>query len=268
MKRVFILLAVVTMCHIGCSREDYDSQVEQESGFGSMELSAKSEIDVESLTKATVDLPESVVPSTSDFSLLLTGTYVDYDTNETESYYASYPSVAGYNEELPMLQSSDDYHATISYGDADAEGEDCAAFAGSLDFEIVARKASSAEITASLVNSAIRLECSEWFKNYYTDATFTVTTASGSTFTFDIDDDASTLIFVKAGTELMLEGSATKSNGFDVSFQKESIGVTTKRTISTIVIDAGEAGGGSISINFDESTVDVDPIDVELNPEV
>lgn len=250
----------------GCS--DQSNEVATQ-GYGqvSFECTTQSIVDEQTRATATYELPTDLIPQDTDqFSLHLTGSYTDADTGESATYEASFATLSAYEGELPMLPAGD-YSATISLGDVEAEAFDAPTFTGTHTFEVVARKVSSESIAATLSNSFVRLQSSDWFDNYYTDVTFTLTTSTGGSFDFVPNDGQ--LLFVAPTTSFTLTGSATKiSNGVEVTFPSTAIGATTVRTLTTIVVDAGSVGGGSISIVFDEDIVEITPTEIEVNPEV
>lgn len=263
MKRVFKLVAVVALMASCAQKESTDSQY----GEGLVRFECAAQQTVSETTKAaTYELPSELIPNGEEFSLALTGTYVNPDTQQSDDFSANYSTVRSYNESLPPLTAGD-YHAAISYGDISIEGADNACFAGELDFEVVARKTSNETIAASLANSAIRLSTTEWFDKYYADAEFTIVTAAGNEFNFEPHGDE--IIFVQPNSKLVLKGSAVKSQtGVAVDFPANTIGTTSVRTLNTIVVDASQAGGASISISFDQTLTEVKLDDCELNPEV
>lgn len=232
-----------------------------------MVFNAAVENNVIALTKAanTVELPTELIPEVEDFALRVTGRYEDSEDGTEKDYSYIYSSIIEQNEKSPYLTKGN-YNAAISYGEVNAEGVEKPYFAGNADFTIIARDIINCNITAALTNSAIKLTTTEWFNKYYTSATFTVTTSLGNIFTFKAGE-SSPLIFVNAGTTLTLSGTATKSNGFNVEFPTKTIGTTTAQTQYAIVVDASQAGEGNIKINFDETTINIDPIEVELNSE-
>ncbi len=262
MKKI-VKFAVLATLVVGCAKEP---NVEIEYGDGSVLFECVTQRSVSETTKATYDLPSELIPSGDQFSLQLTGEYVDSESEQTESFSAYYQTIESYSETLPSVPAGD-YTALISYGDTSLEGATNACFVGESDFEIIARKTSEEVIIATLSNSAIRVTTTEWFDNYYSDAEFTITTAAGNEFSFEPNDGQ--LIFVQPSSTLKLKGSATKSQtGTSVEFPESTIGTTEVRTLNTIVVDASQAGGASITITFDQTLTEVKLEDSELNPEV
>lgn len=267
MKKLRLSLLPLALLIVGgCSNQGNEIATD---GDGQVTFACTTQSSVEELTRATstYELPTALIPQEIDqFSLYLTGSYTDADTGEAATYEATYETLESYHSELPMLGAGN-YTATISLGDIDAEAMDAPCYEGTHSFEVVARKTSSETITTTLINSVVRMQSSDWFDNYYTDAAFTLTTSTGNSFDFVPNDEQ--LLFLPPNTTLTLSGSATKvSNGVAVTFPATTIGTTTARTIVTLVVEAGSVGGGSISITIDDTPIEITPIEIELNPEV
>ena len=144
------------------------------------------------------------------------------------------------------------YTATANYGDMEQEGEKAAAFGGTTDFRIMARRTITASVATPLRNSALKVAFGEWFTTYYANPVITIRTESNHTFSFT--PAASHLIFVKPGTRLYLSGRAEKAQtGTEVEFAETEIGTTAPCTLHTVTLTASEAGSGRPVIRFDET---------------
>ncbi len=263
MKTINILTLSALLLFVGCATS---SSTEVELGEGSVIFNCEASSTVNQTTRSTCELPSDLIPAVEDFSLEISGEYIDSESLATESYNTEYQSISDYNEAAPMIPAGN-YQATISHGTKGAEGASCALFSGSTTFEVIARKEISKSITASLTNSAIQVQTTEWFDNYYSDVLLTITTAAGNSFDFTSNDEQ--LIFVDAASEITLKGSATKAQtGTTVEWSESVIGTTEAQTLSTITVDASQAGGATISITFDQTLTEVTLDDTELNPEV
>ena len=260
MKQTILILAAI-LC-FSCSKDNTSNIT-----GGRVVFNAAVESSVTAQTKAssTTELPAELIPNIKDFTLDVTGSYTDPETDEVKGYSFSYSSIYEQNEMSPFMTKGN-YNGAIELGEKDIEGEGKAYFSGDADFAITARNVTECTINAKLSNSVIKLTTTEWFNKYYTSATFIVTTTLKNEYTYKIGEEMP-LIFVNAGTTLTLSGTAIKTNGFTVEFPAKEIGTTKEQTLYNIVIDASEAGESGIKINFDDTVIDV-PIDVELNPEV
>ena len=254
MKKYLLLPMAMLILSAGCSKEE---PANTENGLGTVEFSPSVSLMVE--TRATTDLPQTVIPDAGDFWLLIKGK----PGTETESFSAEYEQFRTYDK--PYMASGD-YTATVRYGDPTQEGVTAYCYEGTQDFTILARQTIQQSITASLVNSVISLSCSEMFNKYYTNAEFTVRTESGNEFSFA--NASSAMIFVKPDSKLFLSGTATKSqNGVEVTFPEHEIGSTVARTWHKIAVDASQVGQGSIDIRLDDTLTPIEIEEIEINPE-
>lgn len=254
------LTALALLLGGGCSRDEAPDAAS--SAEGRIEFQAEISAEVTQQTRAQVTLPSNYRPSSvSNFKLIIKGK----ENTSTSEILMEYPAFSDYN--TPFMDSGA-YTATISYGDPEAEGPSKFCYAGTVDFEVIARKTTHTTITAGLSNAAISLSCGEWFNKYYTDANFVIRTESGNSFSFPQNSSASAPIFVKPATRLFLKGTAVKAqNGVKVEFPEYEIGTTAARSWHKIVIDASQVGEKILLILLDDTLTEVAPVEVELNPE-
>lgn len=251
MRKLLFIALCAGLLATACSKEEIHAS-------GSVEFVCEPDLQVEALTRATVQLPASVVPAASGFKLTI--------AKSDDSEPLVFNPFSTYNQ--PQIEEGS-YTATFEYGNPDGtESTKAYCFKGSAGFTVRANRTTAVTVRPQLINSAITLKTGEWFDKYYTDARFTVTTASGNSFLFT--RTSRPMIFVKAGTTLRLKGTAVKSqNEVDVVFPETSIGTTRATALHTITIDASQAGEGAVRIQLgtvDEMT-EVTPVTVELNPE-
>ncbi len=275
-RRLYIIGVFATLLSMASCSKSSDTAAESnqsvaQMGYGTVSLTAAVSGSVEitqTRGESMYELPEAIVPTSADFAMTLSGSYIDPSEEDESLIYEvakSYDSFDSYNEELPELYTNDDgYSVTVSYGDSSIEGENLPSYYGQSVITVVARANSEASIEANLTNSIFTFATSEWFDLYYTEAQFTITTTAGSEFTFGKGVDER-LIFVEAGTELTLSGSATKTNGSSVTFAANKIGVTTAGVLTSIEVDASQAGSQTISITFDGTIVETEEQELEFN---
>lgn len=268
MKRIYYLVMAFVLLVASCSKDVGHRELEQ--GFGNVEFSAKMDMSVTESTRSGVtmelprtQLPDEVIPANGSlFSLDISGTYVDFDTNEERTYEKFYSTLADYDYAKVQVGS---YVASLALGDITAEGINLAAFAGSASYSILAGKTIDVTVPVKLVNSAIVVVCTEYFNHYFTDATFTIRTESNNEFNYT-NTTSGSWFFVAPGTEIFLKGTATKQNGVIVEIPESSVVITKAQTKHTISMDAERAGGISVVIDIDESLIAIDPIVIDLNP--
>ena len=164
------------------------------------------------------------------------------------------------------------YTVSVAHGDPDAEGIDKPYYAAEKSVEVLPRRAATVEITATIANSQTVVRATEQFLNYFHDAQFTVTTASGNQFDFTPGSTpADEPVFVKSATTLKVTGTARRQSptgtgeGPEVTFSAQTLDATTPRTCHIITYDAKNAGSATLTITLGEDYTDTRPIDCEVN---
>ncbi len=278
MKRYLYIISALVF--VACTKGDGQSTSGEVSGYGSVAISAQIStsafvVESRSSDESSYEIAAELIPQQEDLTLHITGEYVDPDSKEVVTYDRTFANIEEYatsgDGELPLLYSGD-YRATLSDGgDAENEGEGCAVFGSqSVDFS-VEKYIYDAELNmdVTLQNSIFRLSCDEWFKSYFSEATFIITTSLGSEFTFDPFDEQSMeqVIYVAADSELKLKGSAVKSSGAqEVTFAENVLGVTKAGYMNTIAIEATSVGALVVSVTFNQDIVEIHEEKIELNP--
>lgn len=259
MKRLSFIAPIALLLALlptACSKNDAAT----ETGEGRAAFVCEPDPYVEALTRAEegrVQLPLSPLPAAGTFRLTI--------TPADGSAPLVYAPFSKYDQ--PMLAAGA-YTAAFELGDPEAaESSTAYCFKGEASFTIRAGRTETVTVAPKLVNSALRLQTTEWFDLYYSEAEFTVTTASNNSFHFTPTSDQT--IYVKAGTKLRLRGTARKQNGVTVSFPEHEIGVTKATSLHTIRIDASEAGRKTIRITLGtvDDMIEIPEQVIELNPE-
>lgn len=256
MKR-HLTIAIAAMLVSGCSQGTHT--LPEGDNQGRIEFVCDVSASVGATRAGTKQLPAECVPAADELKLEITG---------LQGHIASYETMADYDQ--PLLNGGS-YTAYLGYGDPDGEGAGKACFKGEKEFIIVARKTITESVSVSLVNSVFTLQFSEWFRNYYSDYSINLRTESGFQAGF-IGSASSPLletvpIFVKPGTKLFFSGTATKTNGVEVTFPETEIGVTEACTWHTVNINADQVGQAGIVVSLDDTPTAIEEIPVELNPD-
>ncbi len=266
--RIFnITFATIALALLASSCNKSES-VSSDWGYGSVDFSCTTLSSVGEDSRSEEEesryiIPESLIPSTEDIIVLISGSYIDPDSSDECSYSYGPLTLGEYSNSLPMMVASSDYNAKFYIGEQGKEGEEATYFSGSTPFEVVARAEMTQSVVISLQNSIIALEATDIFSAYYLNASFTVETSAGNSFSFEIPNEK--IVFVEAGTTLSLSGVATKSSGESVTFNKSVIGNTTSQTMSRIKISAESIGGENINITLDDTITEVEATTIELN---
>lgn len=257
MKRHFTVVLAAAALVSGCSEATQTAPQGDNLGKAAFACDVSASVGV---TRAeTKLLPADHVPAVEALKLEITG---------NEGVIASYEAMADYDQ--PLLKEGS-YTARFSYGDSEEEGAGKACFKGEKNFKIVARKTITEEVTVNLVNSIVTLHFSEWFRKYYTEYSINLRTESGFHAGF-IGSATTPLIetvpiYVKPDTKLFFGGTATKTNGVQVSFPETEIGVAAVSTWHTVNINAGQVGQAGIVVSLDDTPTAIEEIPVELNPD-
>lgn len=255
MKNIrILLLAAAAVAAGGCAKNEAPAGNE---GYGTLRIACSTDPSV--ATRAEIET--GPVPATEEFSLTISG----------NDYLQSWESIPVFNaSEITFTAGS--YTAEIASGDPTAEGVDKPYFFGTKTIEIVARKSVEETIQARIANSQVFVDTTESFREYFHDATFTVTTSAGNRFTFTPGAGTSDVaVFVEAGTRLTLTGEAKLQSQTGTSFDRvytfpeQTLEQTVARTRHTFLFDARDTGSATVTINLYDEYLDERTITVELN---
>ena len=242
MKRVVkILTASVLLALAACSKND-------NVGYGMLHIGLNTDGFVVETTKATVsDYAE--VPGKEDFIIEITDSYstLIWDGRLTE--YDPY-----------MLFQAGTYKVTASYGDISEEGFAKPYFYGSQDIVIVGDETTEAVVTASLGNTIVKIECTERFKKYFSEYSFSL--SRSGTKIMDIPDDDPRGVFLD-GYSFTIDGvfvSEMRTYDFSKDFNRLN-----PATVYSIVFDIDNVGSTSINVIFNDTVEVIDLGDIELN---
>lgn len=240
-KVVNILTASTLLAFAACSK---DNNV----GYGMLHIGLDTDGFVVETTKATVsDYAE--VPGKEDFIIEITDAYLTpvWDGRLTE--YDPY-----------MLLQAGTYTLTASYGDISEEGFDKPYFYGSQDIVIVGDETTEAVVTASLGNTIVKIECTERFKKYFSEYSFSL--SRSGTKIMDIPTDDARGVFLD-GYSFTIDGvfvSEMRTYDFSKDFNNLN-----PATVYSIVFDIDNVGSTSISVIFNDTVEVIDLGDIELN---
>lgn len=209
----------------------------------------------------------------------LSGDYEIADkTKSNVSQFTSLPSSDDFEVSIRNSSSSDvwsgkisewasntqlkagNYSVTATYGSLEEEGFDKPFFTGSSEFAVTGGNTSDVHINVSLGNTLVLVRCTDNFKKYYKDYTFTLKRDGADIVTFVKDETKAAFI---DGYKFTLEGtlvSETKTQ----SFSKEYTSLD-EATAYTILFDASNVGGAAITVTFNDTVETVVLGDIELN---
>lgn len=274
---------------VSCSSPSDDMGGANDYGEGAVSLSVGVETGIEIVTKSSdqYQLASSLLPSTDEYTLRVTGEYTDRDGVD-QVYACNFDSIDDYNSATidekgnacPPYLINGNYTATITDNrDGSVEGNNNAHFYGTLDFIVSSRTETTETVNLTMQNSAFRVVATDAFRSYFAGgAEIKIYTEKGSTITYSYDGTTDStdeeLIFVAAGTKLYIGGWAIKQNtteesgsGTTVTFNDTTFGsATTAGTLKTVSIDAEGVGSATINITIDGEVKATYNSSVDLNP--
>ena len=259
-KTLFALLAA-GLAFAGCGREAAEGPAEG-SGQLAIDFSVTPDVNVVS-TRANV--PGVTAPDIEDFSLRIYAKGGNPDTGLFYPVITDYPSA--------MWHGVGNYVAVALCGDINEEGFDKPAFGVTKEFTIEAGMSKTETLEARLINTAVTVECTEAFRNYFSD--YGVSLEKNDTeiveFTkalFSTDSD-SYVAFVKPEAFKLNLSYTRRSNG--VADEKEvtvlSVNPCTHYKVR-FDVNGGAVGGATLVITWDDTVEPVvEPIEIEVGEE-
>ena len=152
------------------------------------------------------------------------------------------------------------YTVSATYGSIEEEGFDKPFFTGETGFAVVGAQVTPVKISVSLGNTVILVRCTDNFKNYYQDYTFNLVRDGQTVASFVKDETKAAFV---DGYKISLQGTVTSATKTQ-TFTKDYTGLN-EATAYTIMFDASNVGGATITITFNDSVETVDLGDIELN---
>lgn len=216
---------------------------------GSVAFRLDADLGVLEQTRSSVS-DYTTLPSSGDFTIVLTGS----------NGYDIYNGLLSAYSESTSLKSGN-YTVKASYGSTSDEGFGKPCFVGEKSFSITGG-ATTVSIPVSLENAIVKVSCTDLFKTYFTDYTFTLTTGAGTKIQFAKGETRAA--FVDAYT-ISVSGTLTNQGGKTQTFTKTYDTSLSPKTCYTLTFDVSNVGGSKITVKLDDTVDDVELDDVELN---
>ena len=251
-------MASAALLAAGCSTENKAEGTE----YSTLKVSCTADGSIDAASDDTSRMPAAPsVPQTGDFTLTVTG----------ESGTQKWDTLAEFEQSETVFRMGA-YTVSVAHGDPDAEGIDKPYYAAEKSVEVLPRRAATVEMTATIANSQTVVRATEQFLNYFHDAQFTVTTASGNQFDFTPGSTpADEPVFVKSATTLKVTGTARRQSqtgtdeGPKVTFSEQTLEATSPRTCHIFTFDAKDAGSVTLTVTLSDDYTETRPIDCEVN---
>lgn len=251
-------MASAALLAAGCSTENKAEGTE----YGTLKVSCTADGSIVAASDDTSRMPAAPsVPQAGDFTLTVTG----------ESGTQKWDTLTEFEQSDAVFRMGT-YTVSVAHGDPDAEGIDKPYYAAEKRVEVLPRRAATVEMTATIANSQTVVRATEQFLNYFHDAQFTVTTASGNQFDFTPGSTpADEPVFVKSATTLKVTGTARRQSqtgtdeGPKVTFSEQTLEATSPRTCHIFTFDAKDAGSVTLTVTLSDDYTETRPIDCEVN---
>ncbi len=153
-----------------------------------------------------------------------------------------------------------DYTAVAEAGQEGEEGPAAAFFKGETSFTVKTKETTEVELTAYLANTLVKIQITDNFKKYYSDAAFELATGSGNKFT--VTDGS---YFFIEPFRFGVKGSMTTPQGNSASFEKWFEDDINPKTCYTVKVDASNISSNTISITFNNEIQTVDLGEIIIN---
>lgn len=235
-------MLALALLSVSCSRHLNESE-------GNVLFSLDADCHVEVAARSSVS-DYTVIPEAGEFTIVIS------NGNGDEIYNGR---LDGYNTSTALKAGN--YSVKATYGNVTDEGFGKPCLSGEKTFSITGSGTVSVAIPVSLANSIVKVECTDGFKSYYTDYSFTVKTGGGTEIAFPKGEARAA--FVDAYT-ISVSGTLTNQGGKTQSFSKDYKALDPK-TCYTIKFGVSNVGGSSITVSFDDTVEDVELLDVDLN---
>ena len=217
-------------------------------GSGLVVFEVASNQEVADVTKSNVSDYTSL-PTAGDFTIVI---------KDAENAQVWTGKISEWNPVTPLQMGT--YTVEAEYGSIEDEGFDKPYFYGNKSFTVVGAESTAVSIPVSLGNTIVKIVCSDYFKNYYTDYTIKLTRDGADLVSFTKDETRAAFV---DGYKFTVEGtltSETKTQTFTTEFNNLN-----EATAYTLSFDVSNVGGSTITISFDDSVEVVELGNVELN---
>ena len=157
-------------------------------------------------------------------------------------------------------------------GDIEKEGLGKPYFAGSTTFNVYDGEQAKPTLVAKLANTAVSVEYTEAFMNYFTAYSTEIHSSNGTKYItmpeLTTAGTESEWAYVKSGN-IDINITVTKQNGVSGTVKAATIENALPATHYHVTIDAngGEVGNATISVSFDASTA-VEPIKIDVSGDI
>jgi len=252
MKKTIIYVFTAAALCLSCSK-----QAGTVSGYGTIavEWCGSAEVAMKNITthqEGRVEIEDITLPDADAFSLTIS------DDKGVERHWNS---ITEFEAEECFFDEGL-YTVKITSGDIEREGYDMPCFEGESTVRVYARGSATANVTAHIVNTLVRVECTERFADYFTSASFVLTTAAGREF--ETSMPMTELLYIRPQS-VAVDCTAVRQTGEKVVLPTQTFYGLKPQTRYTVRYDVAQAGSATVRIELDDTLVGEQEIDAELN---
>ena len=240
--------AILSLC--SCASGDGDSLANS----GHIGLSLQSDITISQITTRSTKPYMPVLESLTADKLAISL------TNKSGSYSATWQTRSEFPAEKDF--PADTYTMRATFGNTDAEGFESPQLYGEATFPVIADKTTSVELTATVANSLVMFDPTEEFLDYFQSVRFVLNSAAGNSIV--VNPGETRPVYINPG-DASIDARVILPSGTDALI---SIGSFTakKAILHRIGLDVeAKTGTATLTITFDESLTDAEPIKIELS---
>lgn len=239
LKTIISVLAI--LASVSCAKN-------QTSGNGQVVFMVSSDDAVADCTRSNIS-DYTALPATGDFVISI---------RDEESYIVFDGKLSEWDSTTQLTEGY--YSVEACFGELETEGFDKPYFHGRHDFMVNGGKTEEVSIPVSLGNTIIKVECTENFRKYYNDYSFTLM-RDGNPIAV-IGKEETRAVFVDGYRFSINATISYESNSYEIIREYTDLDAATAYVIR---FDVTNVGGGSITITFHDEVETVDLGDYELN---
>lgn len=201
------------------------------------------------VTKSNVS-DYTALPEPSAFALVVKNA-------QSEEFWAG--NISEWDEQTKI--PAGDYTVTASFGSLEEEGYDKPYFEGTQTFTVAGDQITDVVIPVALGNTVVRVECTETFKNYFKDYSFSLVRGSVELAKYVKGEDKAAFVDAYG---LSITGKCTNEAGQVSSFSQELTNLAPAKAY-TCLFDVDAVGGKTVTLYFNDTVETIDLGDIELN---
>lgn len=236
-----IIGALALLVAVSCTKS-------QQEGCGRISFEVASDYNVTDVTKSSVS-DYTTLPSAADFTInILDASKASVWTGKISEWDSA------------TLLTAGSYTVEANYGALEEEGFDKPYFYGSQTFTVTGGETTAVSIPVTLGNTVVLVSCTDNFRNYYSDYTFTLSRNGADIATFVKGETKGAFV---DGYKFTMSGTVTGPTKTQ-TFTNEYTSLK-EATAYTFLFDASNVGGATITISFNDTVETIELGDIELN---